>query len=169
MEVPSCIDFIRSCCSLLQHICSILPGRKAAFPNQWREVASYLRDLDHSWWSLGGFPRWRQEREWGESGSVSSHQTAGPADPGARAGNKHPPQMIFTSNHCGDIALWNGDRCESFCETSGRNINFHLTVTFSTFTFQFHPIHVTALNMMIRSLTGSHLESKWIKDVPHLI
>ena len=63
-----------------------LPGRKAAFPHQRREVASHLRDLDDTWWRLGSVSRWSQERERREPGSLSPHQTAGPADPRARAG-----------------------------------------------------------------------------------
>lgn len=72
----------------------LLLGCKAAFPHQWWEVASHLCDLDYSWWRVGGFPRWCQEGEWRESGSVSSHQTTGPADPRPRAGkhNTHLPQ-----------------------------------------------------------------------------
>lgn len=92
--------------SLLQHIFFVPPGGKAAFPHQWRKVASYLHNLDHSWWCMGSFSRWSQEGQWGESGSISSHQTTGPAHLGARAGipHKHLLQMIFrstkASNQC---------------------------------------------------------------------
>lgn len=63
-----------------------LKGCKATFSDQWWEVASYLCDLDHSWWCLGSFPRWCQEGEWRESGTISSYQTSRPADPRSRAG-----------------------------------------------------------------------------------
>lgn len=71
-------------------------GCKAAFPHKRWEVASYLCDLDHSRWCLGSFPRWSQEGKWRESGSISSHQATGPADPRSRAGkhNTHLPQMF---------------------------------------------------------------------------
>lgn len=65
-----------------------IQGREAAVSHQRRQVASHLRDLDHSGRCVGSFPRRRQEGEWRESGSLSPHQTPGSADPRPGAG-KH--------------------------------------------------------------------------------
>lgn len=72
--------------------CLLPPGGEAAFPHQRREVAPHLRDLDDPRRRLGGFSRWSQEGERGESGAVSSHQAPGPADPRPGAG-KHAKKI----------------------------------------------------------------------------
>lgn len=87
------------CFSSLQHVGCVPVGRKAAFPHQRWEVASYLRHLDHTRRCLGGFPRWSQEGQWGESGPLSSHQTPGPAHLGARAGKHDMIHQGSSHNH----------------------------------------------------------------------
>lgn len=81
--------------------CLLPPGGEAAFPHQRREVAPHLRDLDDPRRRLGGFSRWSQEGERGESGAVSSHQAPGPADPRPGAG-KHA-KTIWASGPGGHL------------------------------------------------------------------